>query len=51
VWSHNGMICTGETYPNVVKLTFATGARLEAPASLAGDTRRAIATFQVTGAG
>ncbi len=47
VWSHAGMICTGETYTNVVKLTFAKGASLEDPSglfnsSLAGNTRRAI---------
>jgi hypothetical protein len=47
VWSHDGMICTGETYKSVVKLTFAKGASLEDPAglfnaSLEGNTRRAI---------
>src|ERR1700739_1934134 len=47
VWSHNGLICTGETYRNVVKMTFAKGASLEDPAglfnsSLEGNTRRAI---------
>ncbi|HVR32343.1 MAG TPA: DUF1801 domain-containing protein [Acidimicrobiia bacterium] len=47
VWSHDGMICTGETYKNVVKLTFAKGASLDDPAglfnsSLEGKTRRAI---------
>jgi hypothetical protein len=47
VWYHNGMICTGETYKNVVKMTFAKGASLEDPAglfnsSLDGNTRRAI---------
>jgi hypothetical protein len=47
VWSHNGMICTGETYKNVVKLTFLKGARLQDPsglfnASLEGNARRAI---------
>ncbi len=47
VWSHNGIICTGETYKNVVKLTFAKGARTPDPArlfnsSLEGNTRRAI---------
>ena len=47
VWSHAGMICTGETYKNVVKLTFAKGASLEDPSglfnsSLEGNTRRAI---------
>jgi hypothetical protein len=47
VWSHDGLICTGETYKNVVKMTFARGAALEDPSglfnsSLAGNTRRAI---------
>ena len=47
VWSHDGMICTGETYKSVVKMTFARGAHLEDPAglfnsSLEGNTRRAI---------
>jgi hypothetical protein len=47
VWSHSGMICTGETYKDVVKMTFAKGAALEDPsslfnASLDGNTRRAI---------
>jgi hypothetical protein len=47
VWSHDGLICTGETYKNVVKLTFAKGAALKDPsglfnASLEGNTRRAI---------
>jgi hypothetical protein len=47
VWSHAGMICTGETYKNAVKLTFAKGAALADPsglfnASLEGNTRRAI---------
>jgi hypothetical protein len=47
VWSHDGLICTGETYKNVVKMTFARGAALEDPsglfnASLDGNTRRAI---------
>ena len=47
VWSHAGMICTCETYKNVVKLTFARGASLAAPSglfnsSLEGNTRRAI---------
>ena len=46
-WYHDGMICTGETYKNVVKMTFAKGASLEDPAglfnsSLDGNTRRAI---------
>ena len=47
VWSHAGMICTGETYKNVVKMTFAKGASLEDPSglfnsSLEGNTRRAV---------
>jgi hypothetical protein len=47
VWSHDGLICTGETYKNVVKMTFAKGAALEDPSglfnsSLGGNTRRAI---------
>jgi hypothetical protein len=47
VWENNGIICTGETYKSVVKLTFAKGASLEDPAklfnsSLDGNTRRAI---------
>jgi hypothetical protein len=47
VWSHDGLICTGETYNSVVKMTFAHGAALEDPsslfnASLDGNTRRAI---------
>src|SRR5271166_1371769 len=47
VWSHDGLICTGETYKSVVKLTFAEGASLKDPsglfnASLEGNTRRAI---------
>ena len=47
VWYHDGMICTGETYKNVVKMTFAKGAALEDPSglfnsSLEGNTRRAI---------
>jgi hypothetical protein len=47
VWSHGGLICTGETYKNVVKMTFAKGAALEDPSglfnsSLDGNTRRAI---------
>jgi hypothetical protein len=46
-WEHDGIICTGETYRNVVKMTFAKGASLEDPAglfnsSLEGNTRRAI---------
>ena len=47
VWSHDGLICTGETYKSVVKLTFAKGASLKDPSglfnsSLEGNTRRAI---------
>ena len=47
VWSHNGIVCTGETYKEVVKLTFARGASLPDPSrlfnsSLEGSTRRAI---------
>ena len=47
MWYHDGMICTGETYKNVVKVTFAKGASLEDPSgmfnsSLDGNTRRAI---------
>jgi hypothetical protein len=47
VWSHDGIICTGETYKSAVKLTFARGAALKDPArlfnsSLEGNTRRAI---------
>jgi hypothetical protein len=47
VWSHDGLICTGETYQSVVKMTFAKGASLKDPArlfnsSLEGNTRRAI---------
>ena len=47
VWSHDGLICTGETYKSVVKLTFAKGASLTDPSglfnsSLEGNTRRAI---------
>jgi hypothetical protein len=47
VWSHAGIICTGETYKKVVKMTFAKGASLEDPSglfnsSLEGNTRRAI---------
>ena len=46
-WSHDGLICTGETYKNVVKMTFGKGAALEDPSglfnsSLEGNTRRAI---------
>jgi hypothetical protein len=51
VWSHDGLICTGETYKSVVKLTFAKGASLEDPSglfnsSLEGNTRRAIDLHQ-----
>jgi hypothetical protein len=47
VWSHDGIVCTGESYKNVVKMTFAKGASLEDPSglfnsSLEGNTRRAI---------
>ena len=47
VWSHNGIVCTGETYAKVVKLTFARGASIPDPSrlfnsSLEGNTRRAI---------
>jgi hypothetical protein len=47
VWEHDGIICTGETYKNVVKMTFAKGASLEDPSglfnsSLEGNVRRAI---------
>lgn len=47
VWSHDGLICTGETYKTIVKMTFAKGAALQDPsglfnASLDGNTRRAI---------
>jgi hypothetical protein len=47
VWSHDGIICTGETYKSIVKMTFAKGASLEDPSglfnsSLEGNTRRAI---------
>jgi hypothetical protein len=51
VWEHAGIICTGETYKNVVKLTFAKGASLKDPSglfnsSLEGNTRRAIDLHQ-----
>ena len=47
VWSHGGIVCTGETYKNIVKMTFAKGAALEDPSglfnsSLDGNARRAI---------
>src|SRR5918992_624339 len=51
VWSHAGIICTGETYKSVVKMTFAKGASLEDPSnlfnsSLEGNTRRAIDIYE-----
>jgi hypothetical protein len=51
VWEHAGIICTGESYKNIVKLTFANGASLEDPSglfnsSLEGNTRRAIDFFE-----
>ena len=51
VWSHDGLICTGETYKNVVKMTFAKGAALKDPSglfnsSLEGNTRRAIDFYE-----
>ena len=51
VWSHNGILCTGETYKTAVKLTFAKGASLKDPtglfnSSLEGNTRRAIDIHQ-----
>src|SRR5262245_59266865 len=51
VWSHDGLICTGETYKNVVKMTFANGAALNDPSglfnsSLDGNTRRAIDFYE-----
>ena len=51
VWSHNGIVCTGESYKNIVKLTFAKGASLSDPAalfnsSLLGNVRRAIDIHQ-----
>ncbi len=51
VWSHDGLICTGETYKDKVKLTFAKGARLGDPSklfnsSLEGNVRRAIDLFE-----
>ena len=51
VWSHDGIICTGESYKKVVKLTFAKGASLKDPtglfnSSLDGNTRRAIDIFE-----
>jgi hypothetical protein len=51
VWSHGGILCTGEIYKNIVKLTFAKGASIEDPeglfnASLDGNTRRAVDIHQ-----
>jgi hypothetical protein len=51
VWSHGGIVCTGETYKNVVKMTFAKGAALQDPSglfnsSLEGNVRRAIDIHQ-----
>ena len=51
VWSHDGLICTGETYKSAVKLTFAKGAKLDDPSklfnsSLKGNTRRAIDFYE-----
>ena len=51
VWSHHGLICTGETYKNVVKMTFAKGASLKDPSglfnsSLEGNVRRAIDFYE-----
>ncbi|MEO6387748.1 MAG: DUF1801 domain-containing protein [Croceibacterium sp.] len=51
VWEHDGLICTGETYKDKVKLTFAQGAKLDDPkglfnSSLDGNTRRAIDVFE-----
>jgi hypothetical protein len=50
VWSHDGIICTGETYKSIVKLTFAKGASLKDPSrlfnSLEGNTRRAIDLYE-----
>ena len=51
VWYHDGMLCTGETYKNIVKLTFAKGASLEDPSSLFnssldGNVRRAIDLYE-----
>jgi hypothetical protein len=51
VWEHDGIICTGETYKNVVKMTFAKGASLDDPSglfnsSLEGNTRRAIDVYE-----
>jgi hypothetical protein len=51
VWSHDGIVCTGETYKNVVKMTFAKGAALKDPSglfnsSLEGNVRRAIDIYE-----
>jgi hypothetical protein len=51
VWYHDGMVCTGETYKSIVKMTFAKGAALEDPSglfnsSLDGNTRRAIDFYE-----
>ena len=51
MWSHDGIICTGETYKSVVKMTFAKGASLKDPSglfnsSLEGNTRRAVDVFK-----
>ena len=51
VWSHGGLLCTGESYKDKIKLTFAKGASLDDPASLFnssldGNTRRAIDIFE-----
>ena len=53
VWSHGGIVCTGETYKNVVKMTFARGAALKDPSglfnsSLEGNLRRAIDIHEAT---
>ena len=53
VWSHGGIICTGETYKNVVKMTFAKGASLKDPSglfnsSLEGNTRRPSISMRAT---
>ncbi len=54
VWSHDGIVCTGETYKSVVKMTFAKGAALQDPAglfnsSLEGNVRRAIDVHEADG--
>ncbi len=53
VWPHDGLVCTGETYKSVVKLTFAKGARLKDPkglfnSSLEGNVGRAIGRYEAT---